>query len=121
MLRPDSDALVVSRRSGRAIIGGHCTISLVVFVRIAGSCMIEHMLYPPERSHGMNYDAYIFDLDGTIYLGDQLLPGAAETIAALRAAGRRTIFLSNNPTKTRDQYAAKLTKMGIPTPIEDIV
>jgi NagD protein len=67
------------------------------------------------------YSAYIFDLDGTIYLGDELLPGAAETIAALRAAGRRTIFLSNNPTKTRDQYAAKLSHMGIPTPIDDIV
>jgi len=67
------------------------------------------------------YDAYIFDLDGTIYLGDHLLPGAAETVAALRAAGRRTIFLSNNPTKTRAQYAAKLTGMGIPTPIGDIV
>jgi len=68
-----------------------------------------------------NYDAYIFDQDGTIYLGEQLLPGAVETIASLRAAGKRTIFLSNNPTKTRNQYATKLSKMGIPTPVEDIV
>lgn len=68
-----------------------------------------------------HYSAYIFDQDGTIYLGDQLLPGAAETIAALRAAGKRTVFLSNNPTKTREQYAAKLTQLGIPTPIEDII
>lgn len=67
------------------------------------------------------YDAYIFDQDGTIYLGEQPLPGAAETIAALRAAGKRTIFLSNNPTKTREQYATKLTHLGIPTPVEDIV
>ncbi len=67
------------------------------------------------------YSAYLFDLDGTIYVGDTLLPGAAETIAALRKAGRRTIFLSNNPTKTRAQYVAKLTHMGIPTPIEDII
>jgi phosphoglycolate/pyridoxal phosphate phosphatase family enzyme len=67
------------------------------------------------------YSAYLFDLDGTIYLGDALLPGAAETIAVLRAAGRRTIFLSNNPTRTRRQYAAKLTALGIPTPVEDIV
>jgi arabinose operon protein AraL len=67
------------------------------------------------------YSAYVFDQDGTIYLGDQLLPYAAETIAALRAAGKRTIFLSNNPTKTREQYAAKLSKMGIPTPVADIV
>lgn len=67
------------------------------------------------------YDAYIFDLDGTIYLGDILLPGARETVAALRARGRRTLFLSNNPTKTRRQYADKLTAMGIPTPPDDIV
>lgn len=65
--------------------------------------------------------AYLFDQDGTIFLGDRLLPGAAETVAALRAAGKRTIFLSNNPTKTRAQYAAKLSGMGIPTPVEDIV
>src|SRR3712207_6152344 len=69
----------------------------------------------------MQYDAYIFDLDGTIYLGDELLPGASETVAAIRASGRRTVFLSNNPTKTRDEYAAKLSRLGIPTPIDDIV
>jgi phosphoglycolate/pyridoxal phosphate phosphatase family enzyme len=67
------------------------------------------------------YGAYIFDLDGTIYLGDSLLPGAGKVVAALRAAGRRTIFLSNNPTKTRQQYASKLSHLGIPTPAEDIV
>ncbi|MGI8827955.1 MAG: HAD-IIA family hydrolase [Chloroflexota bacterium] len=67
------------------------------------------------------YSAYVFDLDGTIYVGNALLPGAAETITALRAAARRTIFLSNNPTKTREQYAAKLTHLGIPTSEEDIV
>jgi NagD protein len=69
----------------------------------------------------MKYSAYIFDQDGTIYLGDHLLPGAAETVIALRESGKRTIFLSNNPTKTREQYAAKLSQLGIPTPIEDIV
>src|SRR2546423_13121758 len=67
------------------------------------------------------YSAYFFDLDGTIYLGDGLLPGAAETITALRKAGRRTIFLSNNPTKTRSQYVTKLTQLGIPTSTDDII
>lgn len=67
------------------------------------------------------YDAYIFDLDGTIYLGDMLLPGAAALIERLRAAGKRTLFLSNNPTKTRRQYAEKLSRLGIPTLIDDIV
>jgi len=67
------------------------------------------------------YSAYLFDLDGTIYLGDTLLPGAAETITALRKAGRRTIFLSNNPTKTRSEYMTKLTQLGIPTSMDDII
>ena len=67
------------------------------------------------------YDAYLFDMDGTLYLGDQVLPHAAETVAGLRAAGKRTVFLSNNPTRTREQYAAKLSGMGITTPAEDIL
>ncbi len=67
------------------------------------------------------YDAYIFDLDGTIYLGDALLPTAGETIHRLRALGKRTVFLSNNPTRTREEYAAKLTRLGLPTPDSDVV
>ena len=67
------------------------------------------------------YDAYIFDLDGTVYLGDALLPTAGDTITALRAAGRRTVFLSNNPTHTREEYARKLTRLGLPTPVDDVI
>jgi xylulokinase len=67
------------------------------------------------------YDGYVFDLDGTVYLGDTLLPGAAATIAALRARGRRTVFLSNNPTRDPQMYADKLGGLGIATPISDIV
>ena len=67
------------------------------------------------------YDAYILDLDGTVYLGDALLPGASETIRQLRALGRRTLFLSNNPTRTRHAYAERLTALGLPTPAADIV
>lgn len=67
------------------------------------------------------YDGYIFDLDGTIYLGDIILPGAAETLAQLRAAGRRVAFLSNNPTKTREQYVTKLRGMGIAVELDEVV
>lgn len=66
------------------------------------------------------YDGYIFDLDGTVYLGDVLLPGSAETLAGLRAAGRRVAFLSNNPTKTREQYVAKLRGMGIAAELDEV-
>lgn len=67
------------------------------------------------------YEAYIFDLDGTVYLGDRLLPTAGRTIATLRSLGKRTVFLSNNPTHSRGGYADKLTRLGLPTPAGDII
>jgi NagD protein len=67
------------------------------------------------------YDGYIFDLDGTIYLGDMLLPGAAELLHTLRQEGRRITFLSNNPTKTRQQYAARLQRLGIVAEEHEII
>ena len=44
---------------------------------------------------------WLFDLDGTVYLGERLIPGADAAIAALRAAGRRVAFLSNKPLSRR--------------------
>ena len=76
----------------------------------AGAAMTPLPLVRPKQL----YAGYIFDLDGTLYLGDSLLPGAQRLIQALRAAGRRLLFLSNNPTKDPDAYAAKLTGLGIP-------
>jgi HAD superfamily hydrolase (TIGR01450 family) len=67
------------------------------------------------------YEAYVFDLDGTIYLGDHLLPGAGRLVGALRELGRPVRFLSNNPTRDPEQYAEKLAGFGLPTPVEDIV
>jgi HAD superfamily hydrolase (TIGR01457 family) len=67
------------------------------------------------------YDGYIFDLDGTIYLSERLLPGARETVERLREAGRPVVFLSNKPLESRESYAAKLTRLGIPTPAEDVI
>ncbi len=67
------------------------------------------------------YDAYIFDLDGTCYLGDALLPTVQETITRLRDIGKRTVFLSNNPTQTREAYAERLTRLGLPTPASDVI
>jgi 4-nitrophenyl phosphatase len=67
------------------------------------------------------YGAYLLDLDGTVYLGDQLLPGAKRLVQALRDRGLPVRFLSNNPTKDPEQYAAKLDKLGLPTPVTEIV
>jgi arabinose operon protein AraL len=67
------------------------------------------------------YAGYIFDLDGTIYLGDALIPGAAETIARLRRNERPVVFLSNKPLEGCADYAAKLARLGIPACSADVI
>lgn len=67
------------------------------------------------------YNGFIFDLDGTIYLGEQLIPGALEAIETLRAADRRVVFLSNKPLEQRADYAEKLTRLGIPATEADVI
>ena len=62
---------------------------------------------------GSLFAGYVFDLDGTVYLGDELLPGAARLLARLRELGRRVVFVSNNPTRDPEMYAAKLRGLGV--------
>lgn len=66
------------------------------------------------------YQAYVFDMDGTIYLGDHLLPGAARLLAELRERELPVRFLSNNPTKNPRQYLEKLARLGIEADLEEI-
>ncbi|MCL7415518.1 MAG: HAD-IIA family hydrolase [ANME-2 cluster archaeon] len=65
--------------------------------------------------------AYIFDLDGVVYHGRSIIPGAAEIIERLRAAGSRVVFLTNNATRTREDIAAKLDGMGIGCSAGDVI
>jgi NagD protein len=67
------------------------------------------------------YPGYVFDLDGTVYLGDSLLPHAAETIGELRRRGSRVVYVTNKPLETGDDYARKLTRLGVPTARADVV
>lgn len=71
----------------------------------------------PERL----FDGYALDLDGTIYLGEELLPGAADTVARIRRSGSRLVFLTNNPLRTAASYAERLTGLGIPAAESDVV
>ncbi len=82
----------------------------------------------PQRAHPpasdrlpRAVDGFVFDLDGTVYLGEAALPGAVEAIAALRARGKRVLFVSNKPLEPRDAYAAKLTRLGIPAAPDDVI
>ncbi len=67
------------------------------------------------------FKGFIFDLDGTVYLGDSLIPGADRVIRLLREKGRKVVFLSNDPLLTHEGYASKLTRLGIPTEHEEVI
>lgn len=59
------------------------------------------------------YDAYLFDLDGTICLGEEALPGAVETFADLRRRGIPHGVVTNNPTRSPEDYRQRLAALGI--------
>jgi NagD protein len=70
----------------------------------------------PDRFFG----GYVFDLDGTVYLGEELLPDAKETLAALKERSS-VVYLTNKPLETPADYAAKLTRLGVETGAEEII
>ena len=67
------------------------------------------------------FKGFIFDLDGTVYVSDQLIPDADRVIRLIRERGRKVVFLSNKPIQTREDYASKLTRLGIPTQPEEVI
>lgn len=61
------------------------------------------------------------DLDGVVWLGDRPIPGSAAAIERLRAAGSRVVFVTNNSSATRADYAEKLAHVGITTDPVDVL
>lgn len=66
-------------------------------------------------------DGFVFDVDGVLCRGETLIPRADEAISRLRRGGKRVIFISNNSTKSREEYIAKFARLGIPVGAEDLV
>ncbi len=56
---------------------------------------------------------FLLDMDGTVYLGNQLLPGAKDFLNTLRNQGKRFYFLTNNSSHRASFYAQKLHNMGV--------
>jgi 4-nitrophenyl phosphatase len=64
---------------------------------------------------------FLLDMDGTFYLGDRLLEGALRFIDLLRKQGKQFIFLTNNSSKHRRQYAEKISCLGLPLAEESVL
>lgn len=68
-----------------------------------------------------SFDGFLIDLDGVVYVGDQLTIGAAATIEELRRRGKAILFVTNDPRGSRDMYAARLTALGVPAHPDDVL
>ncbi len=68
-----------------------------------------------------SYLGYIFDLDGTIYLGPNLIEGVGNMLSGLRKAGKAIRFLSNKPLQNRSDYAGKLRSLGVEARDEEVI
>ena len=64
---------------------------------------------------------YLFDMDGTLYLGNRLYDFTLELLHSLRATGRQYLFMTNNSSKSVEDYVTKLGKLGIAATREDFM
>ncbi len=64
---------------------------------------------------------YLFDMDGTLYLGEKLYTFTIALLEKLKATGRKNLFMTNNSSKSVADYIRKLEKLGIPATREDFI
>lgn len=64
---------------------------------------------------------FIFDLDGTIYVGDKIIDGVADAIKELKARGDKVVFLTNKSIAKRTDYVEKLNSLGIDVELDEVI
>ncbi|MCM0760973.1 HAD-IIA family hydrolase [Sporomusa sphaeroides DSM 2875] len=67
------------------------------------------------------YDVFLIDLDGVMYVGDELLPGSREAVEALRRMGKQIYFLTNDPRYLRREFCEKLLRLGVSAQEEEFI
>lgn len=74
----------------------------------------------------MNYDKlkntelFLFDMDGTLYLGDNVYEGAVELMEDLPRLGKKYIYLTNNSSRAGEDYITRLRRLGFPCERENV-
>lgn len=66
-------------------------------------------------------DVFLFDMDGTLNMGEEPIEGAMETLDILTARGKTVCFVTNNSSKSKYDYLSKVRRMGYDAKIEQIV
>ncbi len=74
-----------------------------------------------SRKDIKNIKLFLLDMDGTIYLDEQLFDGVTEFLKCIKERGGRYVFLTNNSSKGADKYVEKLARLGIQSSAEDFL
>jgi HAD superfamily hydrolase (TIGR01450 family) len=67
------------------------------------------------------YDHFLLDLDGCVWVGDDVVPGTVKAVAELRRAGKRVAFVTNNARRAGEEFVRKLWSLGIQASLEEVV
>lgn len=68
-----------------------------------------------------NKKFFLLDMDGTIYLDNDLFDGTLDFLSAVKASGGKYLFVTNNSSKSTDAYVEKLKKIGIESCVDDFL
>ncbi|MBA0569330.1 hypothetical protein Golob_006766, partial [Gossypium lobatum] len=80
---------------------------------VAAASAAELLCCANARALLDSVDAFLFDCDGVIWKGDKLFDGVPQTLDMLRSKGKKLVFVTNNSTKSRIQYANKFQSLGL--------
>ena len=75
----------------------------------------------PDTTILQDKKLFIFDMDGTIYLGNHVFDFAVKFIESLRANGKKVLFFTNNASRTTPFYISKLTRLGFSPKADEIM
>lgn len=67
------------------------------------------------------FDGFLVDLDGVVWVGREPVPGSAEALRQLLAAGKPIAFVTNNPAREPAVYAERLAAIGVEVPAERVI
>jgi HAD superfamily hydrolase (TIGR01450 family) len=76
---------------------------------------------PEPGALAAGYRGIVLDLDGVVYLGDQVVPAAPAALEGVRGLGVRLVFVTNNSFRPPELVAEKLGRLGVKAAVEEIL
>ncbi|KAF8371375.1 hypothetical protein PRIPAC_77804 [Pristionchus pacificus] len=83
--------------------------------------MSEHPVPVLSQEDVFNYDAYLFDADGTLWTHDEPIPGAIKFVQELISRNKKVFIITNNSSRSTRRYLQKVTRLGFPVEEKNII